>query len=93
MIERLCALLEDAGVELSEEELRDALWFAATTAPARSEEGAPTPSPGATGPASGAADGDDDGKGDKRQLTGPPTEGEPEPGPLTPAGLYAPGAA
>ncbi|MFE2445029.1 SAV_2336 N-terminal domain-related protein [Streptomyces sp. NPDC059426] len=93
MIERLCALLEDAGVELSEEELRDALWFAATTAPARSEEGEPTPSPGVTGPASGAADGDDDGKGDKRQLTGAPAEGGPEPGPLAPAGLYAPGAA
>ncbi|MFF6848512.1 SAV_2336 N-terminal domain-related protein [Streptomyces antimycoticus] len=92
MIERLCALLEDAGVELSEEELRDALWFAATTSPARSGEGEPTPSPGSTGPASGAADGDDDGKGDQRQPAAPPTEGEPEPGPLAPAGLYAPGA-
>ncbi|CAM5377080.1 hypothetical protein SANTM175S_07150 [Streptomyces antimycoticus] len=36
--------------------------------------------------------GDDDGKGDQRQPAAPPTEGEPEPGPLAPAGLYAPGA-
>ncbi|GAA2324374.1 SAV_2336 N-terminal domain-related protein [Streptomyces violaceusniger] len=95
MIERLCALLEDAGVELSEVELRDVLWFAATTAPARGEGdgGEPAPSRRSAAPASGAADGEDEAKDAQRQPTGALTPGEPEPGPLVPAGLYAPGAA
>ncbi|MGW4079875.1 SAV_2336 N-terminal domain-related protein, partial [Streptomyces asiaticus] len=95
MIERLCALLEDAGVELSEVELRDVLWFAATTAPARGEGDGeePAPSRRSAAPASGAADGEDEAKGAQRQLPGALTPGEPEPGPLVPAGLYAPGAA
>ncbi|WPB93341.1 SAV_2336 N-terminal domain-related protein [Streptomyces malaysiensis] len=95
MIERLWALLEDAGVELSEEELRDVLWFAATTAPARDEEdgGKRTPSPGMAGPASGAADGEDDAKGAQRQPAGAQIAVDPEPGPLAPDGFYAPGAA
>ncbi|WP_425581996.1 hypothetical protein, partial [Streptomyces rhizosphaericus] len=93
MIERLCALLEDAGVELSEVELRDVLWFAATTAPARGEGDGdePAPSRRSAAPASGAADGEDEAKGAQRQLPGALTPGEPEPGPLVPAGLYAPG--
>ncbi|MGV9851203.1 SAV_2336 N-terminal domain-related protein [Streptomyces sp. NPDC003442] len=95
MIERLCALLEDAGVELSEVELRDVLWFAATTAPARGEGDGdePPPSRRPAAPGSGAADGEDEAKGAQRQLPGALTPGEPEPGPLVPAGLYAPGAA
>ncbi|GAA0900155.1 SAV_2336 N-terminal domain-related protein [Streptomyces asiaticus] len=95
MIERLCALLEDAGVELSEVELRDVLWFAATTAPARGEGDGdePAPSRRSAAPASGAADGEDEAKGAQRQLPGALTPGEPEPGPLVPAGLYAAGAA
>ncbi|WAP55902.1 SAV_2336 N-terminal domain-related protein [Streptomyces sp. S465] len=95
MIERLCALLEDAGVELSEEELRDVLWFAATTARSPREEpgGEPTPPQGAAGPASGTADGDDEGKGARRHPAEAPADGEPEPGPTADAGLYAPGVA
>ncbi|CDR10005.1 SAV_2336 N-terminal domain-related protein [Streptomyces iranensis] len=95
MIERLCALLEDAGVELSEVELRDVLWFAATTAPARGDGDGdePPPSRRSGAPASGAADGEDEAKGAQRQLPGALTPGEPDPGPLVPSGLYAPGAA
>ncbi|WP_063734284.1 tetratricopeptide repeat protein [Streptomyces sp. RTd22] len=96
MIERLCALLEDAGVDLSEEELRDILWFAATTAPARGEgEGEErAPSPGAAGPASGAASGgDDEGKAAQRPPVGGHAADEPGSGPLAPAGFYAAGAA
>ncbi|GAA1101771.1 hypothetical protein GCM10009577_25030 [Streptomyces javensis] len=95
MIERLCALLEDAGVELSEVELRDVLWFAATTAAARGEgDGdAPPPSRRSAAPVSGAADGEDEAKGAQRQLPGALTSGEPEPGPLVPARLRAPGGA
>ncbi|WP_055550146.1 tetratricopeptide repeat protein [Streptomyces sp. NBRC 110028] len=95
MIERLCALLEDAGVELSEEELRDVLWFAATTAPARGEgEGEErAPSPGtASAPASGAV-GDDEGKAAQRHPAGAHAAEEPGSGPLAPAGFYAAGAA
>ncbi|MGW2324971.1 SAV_2336 N-terminal domain-related protein [Streptomyces sp. NPDC001700] len=95
MIERLCALLEDAGVDLSQEELCDVLWFAATTAPARAEGDGEerTPPPGTTGPAPGAADGDDEGEDARRPPAGAHTAAEPEPGPLAPAGFYAAGAA
>ncbi|OPF78145.1 hypothetical protein VT50_0220145 [Streptomyces antioxidans] len=95
MIERLCALLEDAGVDLSEVELRDVLWFAATTAPARGEGDGdePPPSRRPAAPVSGAADGEDETKGAQRQPPGAHGAGDPEPGPLVPAGLYAPGTA
>ncbi|WP_349345104.1 SAV_2336 N-terminal domain-related protein [Streptomyces rapamycinicus] len=87
MIERLCALLEDAGVELSEVELRDVLWFAATTAPARGEGDGdePPPSRRSAAPAAGAADGEDEAKGAQRQPPGT-HPGGPEPGPSSPPG-------
>ncbi|WP_159060880.1 hypothetical protein, partial [Streptomyces hygroscopicus] len=68
MIERLWALLENAGVELSEEELRDVLWFAATTAPSPGAGEERAPSPEAAGSAPGAAGGDDEGRGARRPL-------------------------
>ncbi|MFD8384731.1 SAV_2336 N-terminal domain-related protein [Streptomyces sp. NPDC059679] len=98
MIQRLCALLEDAGVELSEVELRDVLWFAATTAPSATDgdgDGAKQASTaGADGPASdGALDSGEERKGAQRHLAAQRTAGEPEPEALAPAGLFAPGTA
>lgn len=98
MIQRLCALLEDAGAELSEVELRDVLWFAATTAPSATDgdgDGAEqAPTAGADGLASdGASDSGEERKGAQRHLAAQRTAGEPEPDPLAPAGLFAPGTA
>ncbi|MFI0778110.1 SAV_2336 N-terminal domain-related protein [Streptomyces sp. NPDC021212] len=94
MIQRLSALLEDAGVELSTDELRDALWLAATTAPsggtADGDEAA-----GATGPLAPLAPAEDAEEHDKAARTGPAADvpvREPEPEPAAPAGLFAPGA-
>ncbi|NUS81552.1 MAG: hypothetical protein HOY75_02075, partial [Streptomyces sp.] len=91
MIQRLCALLEDAGAELSEVELRDVLWFAATTAPSATDgdgdgDGAEQASTaGADGPASdGASDSGEERKGAQRHLAAQRTAGEPEPDPLAP---------
>ncbi|MEU1908091.1 tetratricopeptide repeat protein [Streptomyces hygroscopicus] len=93
MIERLWALLENAGVELSEEELRDVLWFAATTAPPPGAGEERAPSPEAAGSASGAAGGDDEGRDARRPLDETPTAGAPDSRPGAPDGLYAPGGA
>ncbi|MFJ2174040.1 SAV_2336 N-terminal domain-related protein [Streptomyces sp. NPDC087851] len=97
MIHRLSALLEDAGVELSAEELRDVLWLAVTTAPAGTAAGAGR----GTGPAGGeAGEAGEPGTADGAQPRGGgPTalwdaredEDHDEPGTGVPAGLYAPG--
>ncbi|MEU8823420.1 SAV_2336 N-terminal domain-related protein [Streptomyces sp. NPDC048636] len=93
MIGRLCALLEDAGVELSPEELRDALWFAATTAPAApaGEGGGPARPPGTDEPADRADGEDTGGAARRRDATGAPADG-PGSEPTAPTGLFAPGA-
>ncbi|OMI38222.1 tetratricopeptide repeat protein [Streptomyces sparsogenes] len=95
MIQRLCALLEDAGVELSEVELRDVLWFAATTAPTPSagDGDGRARSTGGARPASEEADGGDEGKGVPHRRAGEHTAGEPEPERSAPVGLFSPGAA
>ncbi|WP_262387181.1 tetratricopeptide repeat protein [Streptomyces sp. TRM49041] len=48
MIQRLCGLLEDAGVDLSTEELLDVLWLAVTTRPDGREPGRAAATPAAT---------------------------------------------
>ncbi|WP_431771162.1 SAV_2336 N-terminal domain-related protein [Streptomyces cucumeris] len=93
MIGRLCALLEDAGVELSPEELRDALWFAATTAPAApaGDDRGRTPSTGTGEPVEPAPDEDTGGAPHHRDPTGPRAD-DPGAGPAAATGLFAPGA-
>ncbi|MFI9031206.1 SAV_2336 N-terminal domain-related protein [Streptomyces sp. NPDC053560] len=60
MFQRLCSLLEDAGAQLSPEELQDVLWLAVTTETAGSTGSVATAEPaGVPDAASRAADGDD----------------------------------
>ncbi|MFI6703762.1 SAV_2336 N-terminal domain-related protein [Streptomyces sp. NPDC050509] len=97
MIDRLSALLEDAGVELSAEELRDVLWLAVTTAPAGTAAGAGRgtgAAPGEAGEAGepGTADGAQPrGGGPTALWDAREDEDEDETGTGVPAGLYAPG--
>ncbi|MEU9124176.1 SAV_2336 N-terminal domain-related protein [Streptomyces sp. NPDC048506] len=91
MFQRLCTLLEDAGADLSAEELRDVLWLAVTTAPAHRDGARDTDRSTATAPADGAtADGGPAERVGVRS-SGPREGGAEVPEPAAPAGLFAPG--
>ncbi|MFF9017479.1 SAV_2336 N-terminal domain-related protein [Streptomyces sp. NPDC014870] len=89
-IQRLCGLLEDAGVDLSMEELLDVLWLAATT-----REEAPATESGAAARPHTPAVAEPDPAGDARGADHATTEPERGPADRTtdkaPQALYAPG--
>ncbi|ALO08316.1 TPR repeat protein [Streptomyces venezuelae] len=89
-IQRLCGLLEDAGVDLSMEELLDVLWLAATT-----REEPPAPEPGAAARPHTPAVAESAPAGDVRgddHATAEPDRVLPDcPTDKAPQALYAPG--
>lgn len=91
MFDRLTALLGDAGVELSTDELLDILWIATSRGAGEPEEG-PAPEPPARGRTAGP-------RGEEEDLdvdldVDGPQDGLPDegPAPVRPRGLYAPPA-
>ncbi|MGD3106413.1 SAV_2336 N-terminal domain-related protein [Streptomyces sp. YGL11-2] len=90
MFRRLCALLEDAGADLTTEELRDILWFAVTTAPSGDVDGDAGRSAGPTR-SGGAADGGPLPAPDSAPPAEPRPGAERRPEPAADAGLFAPG--
>lgn len=92
MFQRLCALLEDAGAELSPEELHDVLWLAVTTAPADGRGTVPVAEPAAVPEASGAAaDGGTGEEPERGRSAEPRRDGDKEDEPADRQGLFAPG--
>ncbi|MFI8516908.1 SAV_2336 N-terminal domain-related protein [Streptomyces sp. NPDC085481] len=98
-IHRLCGLLEDAGVELSTEELLDILWLAVTTRPGTAEPGdqpsaaaqpaAPEPTPTAPPDGHDGTGEDPDAEGDRDGDR--PEDRDRRAAEAIAAGLYAPG--